>query len=365
MTVEALRRRRPQTLAELLDAHGREIQAVAYLILRDRADAEDVTIETLLTAFEKGGSIRDDARRPGVAPQGRDEQGARRSAGAARGSSASTSCRTGPRRATSPARRRATSRCWPASPTCRRRCGPPSSSATTPTCPVEDVAAALGKSPNTIKAQLQTALDRLRRSLADPAATRPRPGRPAMHDQPLEQKLRAALRAEGDGLPSRSPRPSSSGGLSLRRRGGLGPMASLGLAAAVGIGLLGLVGVAGGWFDQRTAPAAPPPSPVAGRERQSPSGGAVGDRAAGDVAIARPAIVARHDPHGSSAPGAVGPGRRARGRRAGQRSLEFESRAVAFARYHLRGISSGSLPRLGDLRLGLSRPTRSWPEPRR
>ena len=36
--------------------------------------------------------------------------------------------------------------------------------------PVEAVAAALGKSPNTIKAQLQTALDRLRRSLADPAA---------------------------------------------------------------------------------------------------------------------------------------------------------------------------------------------------
>jgi RNA polymerase sigma factor (sigma-70 family) len=32
---------------------------------------------------------------------------------------------------------------------------------------VEDVAAALGKSPNTIKAQLQTALDRLRFSLAD------------------------------------------------------------------------------------------------------------------------------------------------------------------------------------------------------
>src|SRR5215218_2018957 len=61
MTVEALRRRRPQTLADLLDAHGREIQAVAYLILRDRALAEDVTIETLLTAFEQGGSIRDDA----------------------------------------------------------------------------------------------------------------------------------------------------------------------------------------------------------------------------------------------------------------------------------------------------------------
>ena len=60
MTVEALRQRRPHTLADLLDAHGREIQAVAFLILRDRAAAEDVTIETLLTAFEKGDSIRDD-----------------------------------------------------------------------------------------------------------------------------------------------------------------------------------------------------------------------------------------------------------------------------------------------------------------
>ena len=33
-----------QTLADLLDAHGREIQAVAYLILRDRLAAEDVQI---------------------------------------------------------------------------------------------------------------------------------------------------------------------------------------------------------------------------------------------------------------------------------------------------------------------------------
>src|SRR4029078_13563592 len=35
--------------------------------------------------------------------------------------------------------------------------------------PVEGVAAAPGKSPNTIKAQLKTALDRLRRSLGEPA----------------------------------------------------------------------------------------------------------------------------------------------------------------------------------------------------
>jgi len=38
---------------------------------------------------------------------------------------------------------------------------------------VEDVALALNKSPNTIKAQLQTALDRLRISLADPFGASP------------------------------------------------------------------------------------------------------------------------------------------------------------------------------------------------
>src|SRR6266545_4679048 len=59
MTVEALRRRRPETLGQLLEAYGRELQAVAYLILRDRAEAEDAVIETLLTAFERGGAIRD------------------------------------------------------------------------------------------------------------------------------------------------------------------------------------------------------------------------------------------------------------------------------------------------------------------
>jgi hypothetical protein len=36
MTVEALRRRRPETLGDLLEAYGDELQGVAYLILRDR-----------------------------------------------------------------------------------------------------------------------------------------------------------------------------------------------------------------------------------------------------------------------------------------------------------------------------------------
>ena len=65
MTIEALRTRRPEVLADLLERYGREIQGVAYLILRDRSAAEDVVVDTLLTAFERAGSLRDpDALRP-------------------------------------------------------------------------------------------------------------------------------------------------------------------------------------------------------------------------------------------------------------------------------------------------------------
>ena len=42
MTVQALRRGRPEVLADLLDRYGRDMQAVAYLIVRDRAAAEAV-----------------------------------------------------------------------------------------------------------------------------------------------------------------------------------------------------------------------------------------------------------------------------------------------------------------------------------
>ena len=59
MTVEALRRGEPEVLDELLVQYGREIQGVAYLILRNRADAEDVLMDTLLTALDRGASLRD------------------------------------------------------------------------------------------------------------------------------------------------------------------------------------------------------------------------------------------------------------------------------------------------------------------
>jgi RNA polymerase sigma factor (sigma-70 family) len=65
MTVQALRRGRPEVLADLLDRYGREIQAVAYLVVRDRAAAEDIVADSLLAALDHGRSLRDDdALRP-------------------------------------------------------------------------------------------------------------------------------------------------------------------------------------------------------------------------------------------------------------------------------------------------------------
>jgi RNA polymerase sigma factor (sigma-70 family) len=170
MTVEALRRRRPSTLADLLEAYGRELQAVAYLILRDRAEAEDVVIETLLTAFERGGDIRDErALRTWLLR-------------------VATNHALGRRRKTA---RLVRLELTPDSPVS----GDLASESTTrlslldgvdslpaqmraavvlryyADLQVEEVATALGKSPNTIKAQLQTALDRLRIHLADPIGT--------------------------------------------------------------------------------------------------------------------------------------------------------------------------------------------------
>ena len=167
MTVEALRRRRPETLADLLSTYGRELQAVAYLILRDRSEAEDVVIETLLTAFERGGDIRDErALRTWLLRVATNHAlGVRRKGGRIirldlvpdRASSSDLGTDSTNRIALLdgvaelPVQMRAA--------VVLRYYADLS---------VDEVAAALGKSPNTIKAQLQTALDRLRTHLADP-----------------------------------------------------------------------------------------------------------------------------------------------------------------------------------------------------
>lgn len=167
MTVDALRRRRPETLADLLEAYGGELQAVAYLILRDRAEAEDVVIETLLTAFERGGDIRDERALRAwllrVATNHALSQ-RRKTARLVRLDVAPETVSEGDLAADAstrvtllnvvdslPAQMRAA--------IVLRYYADLS---------VDEVARALGKSPNTIKAQLQTALDRLRIHLADP-----------------------------------------------------------------------------------------------------------------------------------------------------------------------------------------------------
>ena len=84
-----------------------------------------------------------------------------------------------------------------------------------------------------------------------------------MHDQSLEQKLRVALQEESDRQPFTITAAELERRLALRRRGGMTPLASLGLAAVVGIGLLGLAGIAGGWFETRPIATTPSPSAVA------------------------------------------------------------------------------------------------------
>jgi RNA polymerase sigma-70 factor (ECF subfamily) len=59
MTADALRRGSVDVLDVLLDEYGRELQRVAFLILHDAAAAEDVVADTLLTALERGASLRD------------------------------------------------------------------------------------------------------------------------------------------------------------------------------------------------------------------------------------------------------------------------------------------------------------------
>ena len=51
----------PEAFDALLEQYGSEIQTVAYLIVRDRLDAEDILAETLITAWQKGRDLREPA----------------------------------------------------------------------------------------------------------------------------------------------------------------------------------------------------------------------------------------------------------------------------------------------------------------
>lgn len=60
--VADLQARRPEALDELLYRFGGEIQAVAFLIVRNESDAEEILADTLVTAWQKIGSLRDPQR---------------------------------------------------------------------------------------------------------------------------------------------------------------------------------------------------------------------------------------------------------------------------------------------------------------
>lgn len=63
--VADLRARRPEALDALLHEHGAEIQAVAFLILRNASDAEEVLADALLIAWRRIDTLRDaDRLRP-------------------------------------------------------------------------------------------------------------------------------------------------------------------------------------------------------------------------------------------------------------------------------------------------------------
>ena len=147
----------------MLVSYGRRIQGVAYLILGSHADAEEVVIDTLVTAWRKGDELRDPAalgawllriatrhaltrrRRIGATLPLLPEQAARM-AGAGAPSIDGVALRDA--LATLPPRMRAAVVLhYYADLT------------------VDGVATALERSPNTIKSQLREALSRLRQQL--------------------------------------------------------------------------------------------------------------------------------------------------------------------------------------------------------
>ena len=92
-----------------------------------------------------------------------------------------------------------------------------------------------------------------------------------MHDELIERRLRAALDQEAAALPFTITAAELERRLALRRRSFAGRRLTLLLAAAVGIGLVGVGGALSGLFDQKVpAPTPGPSSPVAVVESERP-----------------------------------------------------------------------------------------------
>lgn len=155
----------PEALDVLLARFGDEVQSVAYLIVRDRLDAEDIMADTLITAWRKGRDLRDPAAlRPWLLRI------------------ATNKALTHKRRQTRTVRLAEDVEYHAPDSTAQLATSMALSAAVAglpremraavvlhyySDLPVEEVARALGKSPNTVKAQLRVALERLRGSYGE------------------------------------------------------------------------------------------------------------------------------------------------------------------------------------------------------
>jgi RNA polymerase sigma-70 factor (ECF subfamily) len=167
LLAEALQAGSPEILDMLLARFGTEIQTVAYLILRDRQDAEDVVVETLLAAVQHTRDLRD----PAALRRWLLRIATNRALGLRRQDARIVHLEVLPDRgsthdATSGAATRLTLLAGVDALPPRMRAAVVLRYYADLT--VEEVAVALGRSPNTIKSQLQVALDHLRRGLAEP-----------------------------------------------------------------------------------------------------------------------------------------------------------------------------------------------------
>jgi RNA polymerase sigma-70 factor (ECF subfamily) len=156
---ELVRAGSDEALEALYTRYADEIQAVAYLILRDRYAAEDVMAETLITAWRRGRDLRDGAAlRPWLLKVATNHAlAARRSRRDVRSLDevdAAAADSTGPL-----ASRIALMAAVDRLPVEMRAAIVLHYFAD---LPVDDVARALGKSPNTIKSQLRVGLVQLR-----------------------------------------------------------------------------------------------------------------------------------------------------------------------------------------------------------
>jgi RNA polymerase sigma-70 factor (ECF subfamily) len=171
MTVEALRRGQPEVLATLLDEYGREIQGVAYLILRDRAAAEDVMVDTLIAALDRGSQLRD----PKALRAWLLRIATNQALGSRRKGARIIHLHVLPDHPDPMAGPDADDRAalWEGVSAL-----PPRMRAVVvlryyADLPVDGVASAMGISPNTVKTQLKTALEHLRAALAESPASAP------------------------------------------------------------------------------------------------------------------------------------------------------------------------------------------------